>query len=138
MGSHMRYIRELQGRNILSVVMSSIYQGGMFFLCLLVRTVSGMDSGTSSISLQISILSSQLSTLGSQLIQIQEQVDVLQQENMDDKDRIVHLEQVTEELDRRVSLLESVCGSAETESDISGSIMAIGGVMDGIPSTILH
>jgi len=138
MFSHIRYIRELQGRNILSMIMSSIYQGGMFFLFLLVGTVSGMDSGTSSISLEISTLGSQLSTLGSQLIQIQEQVEMLQQENMEDKDRIVHLEQFTEELDRRVSLLESVCGSAEIESDISGSIMAIGGVMEGIPSTFLH
>merc|ERR1711962_1416083 len=69
---------------------------------------------------QISDLDSQLSTLGSQLRQLQEQVEVLQQENMEDKQRIVHLEQVTEEFDRRVSLLESVCVSSEMETEISG------------------
>merc|ERR1712177_48118 len=87
---------------------------------MLIGTVSGMDPGSGSISLQISTLASQLSTLGSHLIQLQEQVEVLQQENMEDKQRIVHLEQVTEEFERRVSLLESVCGSSEMESEISG------------------
>jgi len=79
-----------------------------------------MDLGSGSISLQISTLGSQLSTLGSHLIQLQEQVEVLQQENMEDKQRIVHLEQVTEEFERRVSLLETVCGSSEMETEISG------------------
>merc|ERR1719184_292525 len=102
-------------------------QGGIFFLFLMLGTVSGMDPGSGSISLQISILGSQLSTLGSQLIQLQEQVEVLQQENKEDKQWIVHLEQVTEEFEKRVSLLESVCGSSEMEIDISGPLMAIGG-----------
>merc|ERR1712098_779290 len=109
------------------MAMSWIHQGGIFFLFLLVRTVSGMDLGSSSISLHISTLGSQLSTLGSQMIQLQEQVEVLQQENMEDKLRIVHLEQVTEEFERRVSLLESVCVSSEMETEISGPLMAIGG-----------
>merc|ERR1712080_483952 len=39
---------------------------------------------------------------------------------MEDKERIVHLEQVTEELERRVSLLESVCGSTQMEAEIPG------------------
>jgi len=86
-----------------------------------------MDPGSSSMSVQLSMLGSQLSTLGSQLIQLQEQVEVLQQEHMEDKERIVHLEQVTEELERRVSLLESVCGSTQMETEIPGSLMAIGG-----------
>merc|ERR1711962_1645865 len=108
------------------MVMSWIHQGGIFFLFLFL-TVSGMDPGSSSISLQISTLSTQLSTLGPQLVQLQEQVEVLQQENMEDKQRIVHLEQVTEEFERRVSLLDSVCGSSEMETEISGPLMAIGG-----------
>merc|ERR1711962_1734812 len=108
------------------MVMSWIHQGGIFFLFLFL-TVSGMDPGSSSISLQISTLSIQLSTLGPQLIQLQEQVEVLHQENMEDKQRIVHLEQVTEEFGRRVSLLESVCGRSEMETEISGPLMAIGG-----------
>merc|ERR1712180_32604 len=86
-----------------------------------------MDPGSGSISLQISILGSQLSTLGSQLTQLQEQVEVLHQENIEDKERIVHLEEVTEEFERKVSLLESVCGSTHMETDTSGSLMAIGG-----------
>merc|ERR1712177_170504 len=99
---------------------------------MLIGTVSGMDPGSGSISLQISTLGSQLSTLGSQMIQLQEQVEVLQQENMEDKQQIVHLEQVTEEFERRVSLLESVCVSSEMETEISGPLMAIGGdVYDG-------
>merc|ERR1719383_1445953 len=102
------------------MAMPWIKQGGIFFLFLLVRTVSGMDLGPGSISLKISRLGSQLSTLGSQLIQLQDQVEVLQQENMEDKQRIVHLEQVTEEFERRVSLLESVCGSSDMETEISG------------------
>merc|ERR1712098_386401 len=109
------------------MAMSWIHQGGIFFLFLLVRTVSGMDLGSGSISQQISTLGSQLSTLGSHLIQSQEQVEVLQQETMEDKQRIVHLEQVTEEYERRVSLLESVCVSSEMETEISGPLMAIGG-----------
>merc|ERR1712098_334194 len=108
-------------RDILSMAMSWIHQGAIFFLLLLVRTVSGMDLGSSSISLQISTLGSQLSTLGSHLTQLQEQVEVLQQENMEDKQRIVHLEQVTGEYERSGSLLESVCGSSERETEISGS-----------------
>merc|ERR1712002_1070371 len=87
---------------------------------MMVGAVSGMDPGSGSISLQISTLGSQLSTLGSQMIQLQEQVEVLQQENMEDKQRIVHLEQITEEFERRVSLLESVCGSSEMETEILG------------------
>merc|ERR1719383_542876 len=102
------------------MAMPWIKQGGIFFLFLLVRTVSGMDLGPGSISLKISRLGSQLSTLGSQLIQLQDQVEVLQQENMEVKQRIVHLELVTEEFERRVSLLESVCGSSEMETEISG------------------
>merc|ERR1712126_584190 len=117
----------LHGRYILSMAMPWIKQGGIFFLFLLVRTVSGMDLGPGSISLQISRLGSQLSTLGSQLIQLQDQVEVLQQENMEDKQRIVHLEQVTEEFERRMSLLESVCSSSEMKTEISGPLMAIGG-----------
>merc|ERR1711962_861674 len=101
------------------MVMSWIHQGGIFFLFLFL-TVSGMDPGSSSISQQIATLSPQLSTLGSQLIQLQEQVEVLQQENIEDKQRIVHLEQITEEFERRVSLLMSVCGSSEMETEISG------------------
>merc|ERR1712126_146811 len=115
MGSHFRQL--MQGGNILSMVMSWIHQGGIFFLFLLVGTVSGMDPGSSSMSEQISILGSQLSTLGSQLTQFQEQVEVLEQENMEYKERNVYLE-------RRVSLLESVCGSTP---EMSGSLMAIGG-----------
>merc|ERR1711962_1078724 len=107
--------------------MSWIHQRGIFLLFILIGTVSGMDPGSGSISQQVSTLSSQLSTLGSKLIQLQEQVEVLQQENMEDKQRIVHLEQVTEEFERRVSLLESVCGSSEMETEISGPLMAIGG-----------
>merc|ERR1712126_744403 len=80
-----------------------------------------------SISLQNFTQGSQLSNLGSQLTQLQEQVEVLQEENMEDKQRIIHLEQVTEEFERRVSLLESVCGSSEIETVISGPLMAIGG-----------
>merc|ERR1711962_1224971 len=110
--------------------MSWIHQGGIFLLFILIRTVSGMDPGSGSISLQISTLGSQLSTLGSQLIQLQEQVGVLQQENMEDEQRIVHLEHVTEEFERRVSLLESVCGSSDLETEISGPVMAIGGYND--------
>merc|ERR1712115_39030 len=56
------------------------------------------------------MLASQLSTLGSQLI--------------------VHLEQVTEEFERRVSLLESVCGTTQIETEIQGPLMAIGGFID--------
>merc|ERR1719184_678872 len=96
-------------------------QGGIFFLFLMLGTVSGMDPGSGSISLQISTLGSQLSTLGSQMIQLQEQLEVLQQENMEDKQRIVRLEQIIEEFERRVSLLESVCGSSEMETEISGA-----------------
>merc|ERR1712080_127265 len=103
---------DTQGSNILSLAMSWT-QGGVFLLFVLMGTVSGMDPGSSSTSVQ-------LSTLGSQLIQLQEQVEVLQQEHMEDKERIVHLE-------RRVSLLESVCGSTEMETEIPGSLMAIGG-----------
>jgi len=94
--------------------------------------VSGMDNGSNSMSQQISILGSHLSTLGAQLTQLQKEVEVLQTENMDDKERIVHLEQVTEELDRRVSLLESVCGSTQTKTEITRSLMAIGGYNDNI------
>merc|ERR1712080_189275 len=103
---------DTQGSNILSLAMSWT-QGGVFLLFVLMGTVSGMDPGSSSMSVQ-------LSTLGSQLIQLQEQVEVLQQEHMEDKERIVHLEQVTEELERRVSLLESVCGSTQMETEIQG------------------
>merc|ERR1712126_462890 len=126
MGSHFRQL--MQGGNILSMVMSWIHQGGIFFLFLLVGTASGMDPGSSSMSEQISILGSQLSTLGSQLTQFQEQVEVLEQENMEYKERNVYLE-------RRVSLLESVCDSTHTETPIgtemSGSLLAIGGWNEG-------
>jgi len=98
------------------ITMSWIHQGGIFFLFLLVGTVSGMNPGSGSISQQISTLGSQLSTLGSQLTQLQEQIEVLRQENVEDKQRIVHLEHVTEEFERRVSQLESVCGSTEVET----------------------
>merc|ERR1711962_509017 len=124
MGSHNGH---LTGGKVLRMSMSWIQQGGIFFLLLMVETVSGMDPGSGSITNQISRFASQLSTLGSQLIQLQEQVEVLHQENMEDKQRIVHLEQVTEEFERRVSLLESVCGSSEMETEISGPLMAIGG-----------
>jgi len=87
-------------------------------LVLLLETVSGMDQGPSSLS---------LSTLESQLIQLQEQVEVLHQENMEDKERIVHLEQITQELEGRVSLLESVCNSTQMDTEISGPLMAIAG-----------
>jgi len=70
-------------------------------------------------------------------IQLQEQVVVLQQENIEDKQRIVHLEQVTEEFERRVSLLESVCGSSEMETEISGPLMAIAG-LDGTGTQYTH
>merc|ERR1712080_69701 len=131
---------DTQGSNILSLAMSWT-QGGVFLLFVLMGTVSGMDPGSSSMSVQ-------LSTLGSQLIQLQEQEEVLQQEHMEDKERIVHLGQVTEELERRVSLLESVCGSTQMETEILGeqdgatstnvsststdlrSLMAIGGSRD--------
>merc|ERR1712080_594534 len=103
---------DTQGSNILSLAMSWT-QGGVFLLFVLMGTVSGMDPGSSSMSVQ-------LSTLGSQLIQLQEQEEVLQQEHMEDKERIVHLGQVTEELERRVSLLESICGSTEMETEILG------------------
>merc|ERR1711962_512559 len=100
----------------------------------MVGTVSGIDPSTSSISVQISTLGSQVSTLGAQLIQLQEEVEGLQQENMEDKERIVHLEQVTEGFERRLSLMESLCGSAEIETEISeietgirGPLVAIGG-----------
>merc|ERR1711962_1854110 len=121
----MGHFRKLmQGGNILSMVISWIHQGGIFFLLLLVETVSGMDPGSSSMSEQISILGSELSTLGSQLTQFQEQVEVLEQENMEYKERNAHLE-------RRVSFLESVCGSTHIETpienEIPGSLMAIGG-----------
>merc|ERR1711962_536516 len=117
MGSHNGH---LTGGKVLRMSMTWIYQGGIFFLLLMVETVSGMDPGSGSISNQISRFASQLSTLGSQLIQLQEQVEVLQQENMEDKQRIVHLEQVTEEFESSVSLLESVCGSSEMGTEISG------------------
>merc|ERR1711962_1753247 len=107
-------------RTLLGMTIPWIHQGGILFLFLLVGTVSGMDPGSSSMSVQISRLGSQLSTLGSQLTQLQEQVSLLQQENMEDKERIHHLEQVTEEFERRVSLLESVCSSSEMETEISG------------------
>jgi len=83
--------------------------------------VSGMDQGPSS------MLGPEVSTLGSQLIQLQEQVEVLHQENMEDKERIVHLEQITQEFEGRVSLLESVCNSTQMDTVISGPLMAIGG-----------
>jgi len=107
----------LQRSKILSLAMSLIYQEGILFLFLLVASVSLMDPGTSSMSLQISLIGSQLSSLGSQLVELQEQVEVLQQEKMKDMERIVHLEEVNEEFERRVSLLESVCGTAEMETD---------------------
>merc|ERR1711962_724096 len=123
MGSHFRQL--MQGGKILSMVMSWIHQGGIFFLFLLVETVSGMDPG--SMSEQISMLGSQLSTLGSQLTQFQEQVEVLEQENMEYKEQNVYLE-------KRVSLLESVCGSTHMETPletvIPGSLMATGGYTD--------
>merc|ERR1712126_656432 len=81
-----------QFSNILSITMTWIHKGGIFCLFMMVGTVSGMEPGPSSISLQTNTSSSQLSTLGSQLVQIQEQVEVLQQENMEDKQRIVYLE----------------------------------------------
>merc|ERR1712080_85431 len=101
------------GSNISSLTMSWI-QGGVFLLFVLIGTVAGMDPGSaqllSSVTEQLSILGSQLSTLGSQLIQLQKQVEVLQQEHMEDKER----------MERRVSLLESVCGSTQMETEIPG------------------
>jgi len=121
-----------------------IHQGGIFFLFLMVGTVSGIDPSTSSISVQISTLGSQLSTLGAQLIHLKEEVEGLQQENMEDKERIVHLEQVTEGFERRLSLMESLCGSAEIETEISeietgihGPLVAIGGENAGVMETFL-
>merc|ERR1711962_1097302 len=96
-----------KGSSILSTTMPCIGQRGISFLFLLVGTVSGMDPGSDS------TLGIQLSNLGSQLIKIQEQVEALQQENIEDKEQIVHLEQVIEELERRVSLLESACTSTD-------------------------
>jgi len=81
-----------------SITMSWMHQVGIF---VLFTVVSAMDPGP-------------------QLVQLQEQVEELQQENMENRERIVNLE-------RRVSLLESVCGSSEMETEISGPIMAIGG-----------
>merc|ERR1712126_211975 len=118
MGSAVQQL--IQRRHIFSMAMSWIYHGGIFFLFLMVGTVSGMDPGSGSISIQIS-------TLGSQLIQLQGQVEVLQQENMEYKQWIVHLEQVSEEFEKRMSVLESVCASSEIETEISGPPMAIGG-----------
>jgi len=85
--------------------------------------VSGMDPGTSPTVLQ----TSQLSTIESQLIQLEEQVELLEQENMKDKEEIVQLERVVEELKRKVSLLETGRGSDETETEIQRPLMAIGG-----------
>merc|ERR1711962_1133463 len=95
--------------------MTWIYQGGVFFLFLMVWTVSGVDAGSDydELSLQISNLDQMIRTLTTQMIRFQEQLDVLQQENMEDKQR-------TEEFERRVSLLESVCVSSEMETEISG------------------
>merc|ERR1711962_1282593 len=127
MGSHIPTTHYSEASS--SLAMSLLSQGGISFLLLLVGTVSGMDPGRSSKSISVPMFGSQLSTLGSQLIQIQEQVEVLQQENMEDKERIIHLEEVTEEFQRRLSLMESVCGSTEMEqeTDTSGPVMAIGG-----------
>jgi len=99
--------------------MTWIHQGGIFFLFLMMGTVSGMNHSSGPIS-----HFPQLSTLGSQLIQLQEQVEVLQQENIEDKQQIVDLE-------RKVSRLESVCGSSEIETEISRPLMAIGGYAHG-------
>merc|ERR1712080_377416 len=103
-----------------SMAISWIHQGRVFLMLMLVGTVSGMDPGSSSMSVQLSMLGSQLSTLWLQLIQLQEQVEVLQQQHIQDKERIQLQEQVSvlqqqhiqdkERLERRVSLLESVCG----------------------------
>jgi len=100
-----------------------MHQGGLFLFFLLLGTVSGMDHSSPSMS------DSQLSTLGSQLMQLQEQVEALQQDKLEDKEQIVQLVKITEELGNRVSLLESKCGSAdmETDTDTSGPLMAIGG-----------
>jgi len=131
------------------MAISWIHQEGLIFLFILVGTASGEDPSISPTSLQISVLGSQLSTLGSQLTQLQQQVDVLHQECLEDKERIVHLEEVSKEFERRVSLLELVCGSAEIETEILGeeevnvsanvssasshlgSLMAIGGWNEG-------
>jgi len=98
----------------------------------------GGDPGSSSMSVQLSMLGSQLSTLGSQLIQLQEQVEVLQQEHMEDKERIVHLEQVTEEMERRVSLLESVCGTTVMETEIPGEQEVTMSTNDSSASIVLE
>jgi len=124
--------------------MSRIHQGGIFFLCIIVGTVSGMDLSKSSISAQMSQLSSKLSTLESKVIRLQFQVEVLQKEKMEDKERF----------ERRISMLESVCGDTEMEDEITGEqevttstnggststelrpVIAIGG--GGSPSNIHH
>jgi len=124
--------------------MSRIHQGGIFFLCMIVGTVSGMDLSKSSISAQMSQLSSKLSTLESKVIRLQFQVEVLQKEKMEDKERF----------ERRISMLESVCGDTEMEDEITGEqevttstnggststelrpVIAIGG--GGSPSNIHH
>jgi len=87
-----------------------------------VWTVSGVDAGSyyDELDEQISNLDHMLRTLTTQMIRFQEQLEVLQQENMEDK-------QITEEFERRMSLLESVCVSSEMETEISGPLMAIGG-----------
>merc|ERR1711962_1080856 len=113
--SHETTTTPLRGSNILSSAMSWMHQEGVFFLFILVGTVSGMDPGTSPTVLQ----TSQLSTIESQLIQLEEQVELLEQENMKDKEEIVQLERITEELKRKVSLLETGRGSDETETEIS-------------------
>jgi len=117
--------RTPQRSYMLSMEIFWMPRGGLFLFFLLLGTVSGMDHSSPSMP------DSQLSTLGSQLMQLQEQVEALQQEKLEDKEQIVQLMNITEELENRVSLLESKCASDEVETDISGSIMAIGGWNNG-------
>merc|ERR1711962_1399771 len=109
--------------SMLSMEIFWMHQGGLFLFFLILGTVSGMDPSSPSMS------DSQLSTLGSQLMQLQEQVEALQQDKLEDKEQIVQLMKITEELGNRVSLLKSKCGSAdmETDTETSGPLMAIGG-----------
>jgi len=95
---------------------------------LTVGTVSGMDPGIS-MSMEVSVLSAQLSALGSQLAHLQVQVEGLLQENIEDKEQIVQLK-------RRVSLLESACGSTQMETEISGPLLAIGGY-DNVDNSLI-
>jgi len=96
---------------MLSMKIFWMHRGGLFLFFLLLGTVSGMDLSSPSMS------DFELSTLGSQLMQLQEQVEALQQDKLEDKEQIVQLMKITDELGNRVSVLESQCGSADMETD---------------------